>query len=99
MTIEISKFDASEYLDSPEAISAYINAAMGENDPAFFMSALSDVIKAVGISKVATDAGIGRESLYKTLAPGASPRFDTIMKLTKALGVTLATEPTHKEAA
>jgi probable addiction module antidote protein len=98
MTIQTKKFEASEYLDSPEAISAYLNAALEENDSAFLMSALANVIKAVGVAKVASDAGIGRESLYKTIAPGAAPRFDTVMKLANALGVELAAKPMQKAA-
>jgi len=95
MTIKTMPFDASKYLDSEEAISEYMNAAIEEGDTDLFMAALANVIKARGIAKVASDAGIGRESLYKTLAPGSSPRFDTVMKLVKALGVTLTTEPAH----
>jgi probable addiction module antidote protein len=95
MTIKTMPFDASKYLDSEAAISEYMNAAIEEGDTDLFMAALANVIKARGIAKVASDAGIGRESLYKTLAPGSSPRFDTVMKLVHALGVTLTTEPAH----
>jgi probable addiction module antidote protein len=99
MKIKATPFDTSKYLDSEEAISEYINAAIEEGDIDLFMAALANVVKARGIAKVATDAGIGRESLYKTLAPGSSPRFETIMKLTKAIGVTLLTVPLHPGAA
>lgn len=99
MKIKATPFDTSRYLDSEEAISAYINAAMEEGDVDLFMAALANVIKARGIAQVASNAGIGRESLYKTLAPGSSPRFETILKLTKAIGLTLITEPLHSSAA
>jgi len=55
--------------------------------------ALADVAKARGIAQLAKDTGLGRESLYKTLSPGAKPRFDTIMKITKALGIPLTVKP------
>lgn len=57
------------------------------------MSALGEVIKAVDVAKIVSDAGVGRTSVYKTFAPGFFPRFETVMKLTKALGLTLVTEP------
>ncbi|MDB5990943.1 MAG: putative addiction module antidote protein [Herbaspirillum sp.] len=97
MTIKITPFDASKYLDSEEAISEYINAAIEEDDVDLFIAALANVVKAYGIAKVASDAGIGRESLYKTLAPGSSPRFETVMKLVKALGITITTVPMHSK--
>ncbi|MDB5777623.1 MAG: putative addiction module antidote protein [Herbaspirillum sp.] len=99
MTIKITPFDASKYLDSEEAISEYMNAAIEEGDTDIFMAALANVVKAKGIAKVAIDAGIGRESLYKTLAPGSSPRFETVMKLAKAVGVTITTVPAHSKHA
>ena len=95
MKIKATPFDAARFLDSEEAISEYINAAIEEGDTALFLAALTNVVKARGIAKVASDAGIGRESLYKTLAPGASPRFETIMKLVRAIGVTFTTAPLH----
>ena len=56
--------------------------------------ALGDVARARGMAQVAKDAGVGRESLYKALAPGAKPRFDTVLKVAKALGVRLVAQPT-----
>jgi probable addiction module antidote protein len=91
--VKISKFDVVEYLDSEEMMAEYLTAAMEEENPDVFLAALADVAKARGIAQLAKDTGLGRESLYKTLAPGAKPRFDTIMKITKALGVPLAVKP------
>ncbi|GAB3629874.1 putative addiction module antidote protein [Pandoraea terrae] len=90
---EIARFDASDYLDSEEMIAEYLNAALEEGDTAVLLSAIADVAKARGMTKVAADAGLGRESLYKALTPGAKPRFDTVMKLMHALGVKLTTVP------
>lgn len=88
---EITRFDASEYLDSDEMIAEYLNAALEEDDLAVFLSALADVAKAKGMTQVAAAAGLGRESLYKALAPNAQPRFSTIVKVIQALGVRLST--------
>jgi probable addiction module antidote protein len=93
--VKISRFDASEYLDSEEMIAAYLNAALEENDTDLLLAAIADVAKARGMAKVAADAGLGRESLYKTLAPGAKPRYETILKLLQALGIKLNAVPEH----
>lgn len=91
--VKVSKFDAVDYLDSEEMMAEYLTAAMEDENPDVFLAALSDVAKARGISQLAKDTGLGRESLYKSLTPGAKPRFDTIMKITKALGVPLVVKP------
>lgn len=88
--MKISTFDAVQYLDSEEMMAEYLSAAMEHPDPDVFLTALSDVARARGIARLAKDTGLGRESLYKTLSPGSKPRFATIMKITKALGVPLA---------
>jgi len=94
-TINTAPFDAAEYLDSEETIAAYLSAALEEDDPALFLAALADVAKARGMTQMAKDAGVGRESLYKALAPGAKPRYDTVLKLAKAAGVKFTVEPAH----
>ena len=91
--IKVSRFDASEHLDSEEMIAAYVNAALEEGDPDLLMAAIADVAKARGIAKVAADAGLGRESLYKTLTPGSKPKLETVFKLMHALGVKLTVTP------
>ncbi|AJP57820.1 putative addiction module antidote protein [Pandoraea vervacti] len=90
---DITRFDASEYLDSDEMIAEYLNAALEENDPALFLSAIADVAKAKGMTQVALAAGLGRESLYKALSPNAQPRFSTVLRVMHALGVKLSTVP------
>lgn len=87
--VNVSKFDAVQYLDSEEMMAAYLEAAMEDQNPDVFLAALADVAKARGIAQLAKDTGLGRESLYKSLAPGAKPRFETIMKITKSLGIPL----------
>lgn len=91
--INVTRFDAADYLDSEEAIAGYLNAAIEENDPELLLAAIADVAKARGLTKVAQDAGVGRESLYKTLAPGSKPRYETVQKLLHALGIKLVAVP------
>jgi len=85
----LSLFDASDYLDNEEIIAEYLTAALEDPDLDAFLVAVRDVAKARGIANIAERAGLGRESLYKTLKPGAQPRFDTIRRLLAALGVKL----------
>ena len=87
--IELSAFDASDYLDSEEVIAEYLAVALEDPDPDAFLAAVSDVAKARDMTDVAAHAGLGRESLYKALRPGAQPRFDTVRRLLTALGVRL----------
>lgn len=84
---DLPTYDAADYLDSEEAITAYLNAILEENDDALLASALGDIAKARGMAQIAKETGLGRESLYKALREGASPRFDTINRVLKALGV------------
>lgn len=85
-----STFDAADFLDSDEVIAAYLTEALADDNPDVFIAALGDVAKARGMSQIAKDARLGRESLYKALAPGAKPRFETIAKLINSLGVRIA---------
>ncbi len=90
MKEKITDFDVSAYLDNEETIAEYLTVTLEENDPDLLLAALSNVAKARGMSQIAKNSGLGRESLYKALAPGAKPRFETIMKVMHALGVKLA---------
>lgn len=90
---DLPVFDAADYLDSEEMMMAYLNAILDENDPALLASALGDIAKARGMTQIAQAAGIGRESLYKALRDGASPRFDTISRVLNALGIKLVAVP------
>ena len=87
--MRITKFDIVKFLDSEEAMAEYLAAVLEEKDHDLFLIALNDVAKAKGIAGLAEATGLNRVSLYKTLSPGAKPRFDTIMKITEALGVPL----------
>jgi probable addiction module antidote protein len=90
MKSDFKVFDAAEYLDNDEVIAEYLTAAAEDLNPDVFLAALGDVAKAKGMAQIAKDAGLGRESLYKALASGAQPRFETVQAVLKALGVKLA---------
>ena len=88
-TTSLVPFDAADYLDNEETIAEYLTAALEDPDQDAFLMALRDVAKARGIANVAAKAGLGRESLYKTLKSGSQPRFDTVRRLLMALDVKL----------
>lgn len=89
-----SKYDVSEHLRSPEEMAAYLEACMEEadGDAAFIAKALGDIARAKGMSQVARDAGLSRESLYKALSGERTPGFDTVLKVLSALGLRLHPE-------
>jgi probable addiction module antidote protein len=87
--VGIAPFDASDYLDSQEVIAEYLAAALEHPNTDVFLHAVADVAKVRGISRVAKEAGLGRDSLCKALAPGAKIRYDTVRKLMDSLGVRL----------
>lgn len=95
MTEKLLPFDMARYLGSDEAIAEYLTQVLADGDSDELLSAIGHIAKAKGMAQVAKDAGLGRESLYKALAPGAKPRFDTILRVARALGVTLVATPAH----
>jgi len=86
-------FDAARYLTDDAAIAEYMTAVLETDDTDLLLLALSDIARAKGMAQVAKDSGLGRESLYKALAPGAKPRLDTILKVARALGVRFTAHP------
>jgi probable addiction module antidote protein len=88
-----TRYEASRFLDSPEAMAAYLAESMKADDTEGLIHALAEVAKAKGVNKVAKDAGVNRESLYKVLKAGAKTRFETIKKLMTAIGVELTVQP------
>lgn len=82
-----TKFDAAEFLDSDDAVAAYVSAVLEEGDPDLLLAALGDVARARGMTKLAAASGLNRESLYKALRPGAKPYFDTVFRIMKALNI------------
>ena len=92
---KFTPFDAADYLDNDETIAAYLTAALEDEDPNIFLVAVKDVARAHGMTQLAKDTGLGRESLYKALAPGAKPRYDTLLKVVRALGISLQAKTAH----
>jgi probable addiction module antidote protein len=92
---KFTPFDAADYLDNEETIAAYLTAALEDENPDMFLVAVKDVARARGMTQLAKDTGLGRESLYKALAPGAKPRYDTLLKVLRALGVSLHVKSAH----
>jgi probable addiction module antidote protein len=89
-----SKYDVAEHLRTPEEMAAYLEASLEEanGDAAFIAKALGDIARAKGMTQVARDAGLSRESLYKALSGERIPTFDTILKVVGALGLKLHAE-------
>jgi probable addiction module antidote protein len=87
---KIKPFDASEYLDDDEVVAEYLTAALEDPNPEVFLAAVGHVAKARGMSAIAETTGLGRESLYKALTPGAKPRYDTVLKVLASLGVRIS---------
>ena len=89
-----SKFDVAEHLRTPEEMAAYLEACLEEanGDAAFIAKALGDIARAKGMTQVAREAGLSRESLYKALSGERTPGFDTILKVIGALGLRLRAE-------
>jgi probable addiction module antidote protein len=80
-------YDSAEYLDSDEAIHAYVQEALEANDPAFIAEALGTIARARGMSRIAKKAGLSRESLYKALSTEGNPEFGTVIRVMHALGL------------
>jgi len=93
-----SKYDVSEHLRTPEEMAAYLEACLeaANGDAAFIAKALGDIARAKGMSQVARDAGLSRESLYKALSGERSPGFDTVLKVLGALGLGLRAKVSEK---
>ncbi len=89
-------FDPAEYLDDSESIAAYLSDALESGDPAFIADALGVVARARGMSEVAREAGVSRESLYRALSADGNPEFATVLRVMKALGLQLSAAPIQK---
>jgi probable addiction module antidote protein len=86
---KITHFDPADYLNSPEDLSAYLDAVIDENDPELLVAALGDISRARGMSKLAKDTGLARESLYRSLSASGNPSFTTVVKVLNSMGLRL----------
>jgi probable addiction module antidote protein len=94
---EYAPLDVSSYLTDEETIAEFLTAAAEDENPDVLLRALAEVAKARGMAQVARDAGLGRESLYKALAPGSHPRFETINAVLRAVGVRIVAQAPKKK--
>jgi len=83
------RWDPAEHLETEEDMAAYLEAALEDGDPALVAAALGDIARAKGMSQIARETGLGRESLYKALSPDGNPEFCTMLKVVRALGLRL----------
>jgi len=98
--IEVTTYDVAEHLRSPEEMAAYLEAVLEDanGDATFIAKALGDIARAKGMTQIAKESGLSRESLYKALSGERVPSFDTILKVIQALGLTLHASPALKKA-
>ena len=82
-------WDAAEHLETTEDMAAYLEAALDEGDPSLIAAVLGDIARAKGMTAIAREAGLGRESLYKALSTEGNPEFATVLKVVRALGLKL----------
>ena len=85
--VELTNFDIAQYLDDKEVIAEYLSQILADGDTDELLEALGNIAKAKGMSQIASETGLGRESLYKTFHKGTKPKFETIMKVISSLGV------------
>ena len=85
--MKTTKFDVSDYLETPDDVKQYLQAALDENDPEFFIDALGVVSRSKGMKEISDKAGVGYQSLYKSFGAGKHPRFETVYKVVNALGL------------
>ncbi|MBC3410486.1 MULTISPECIES: addiction module antidote protein [Pseudomonas] len=93
MSEKLIPFDMAQLLDSDAAISEYLSQVLADGDTDEILRALGHIARARGMSQIAKETGLGRESLYKAFGPGAKPRFDTVLKVIRALGLDLSAQP------
>lgn len=92
-------WDVAEHLETEMDMAAYLDAALEDGDAALVVAALGDIARAKGMSQIARDAGLGRESLYKALSTTGNPEFVTILKVVRALGLQLRVQAIGVQAA
>ncbi len=86
-------WDAAEHLETKEDMAAYLEAALEDGDPTLVVAALGDIARSKGMTHIARETGLGRESLYKALSSEGNPEFATVLKVIHALGLRLRATP------
>ena len=93
MPLKTTRWHASEHLDSDEMVAAYLQAVLEEGDPSQIAGAIGTIAKAKGMSQIANETGLSRQSLYRALGDGGNPELSTLLKVLRALGLRLAVQP------
>ena len=93
--IQTTSWDAADHLKTKEDVVAYLEAALEDGEPSLVMAALGDISRSQGMSQIASETGLGRESLYKALSIEGNPEFATILKVLKVLGLRLQAIPVN----
>ena len=83
------RWDAAEHIRTEKDVTAYLDAALEDGDPAAIAAVLGDIARSKGMARIAKKTGLGRESLYKALSKDGNPRLDTLLKVVRALGLKL----------
>ncbi|MBK6849269.1 MAG: putative addiction module antidote protein [Proteobacteria bacterium] len=91
--VKTRPYDAAEFLRTDADVAAYLEAALDDGDPSVVAQVLGTIARAKGMAEIARATGLGRESLYKALAPDGNPKLATVLKVVKALGIKLHAEP------
>lgn len=96
MVLKTSAWDPAEHLNTPEERAEYLNAALRDGDEAYFQHALGVIARAEGMSSIASSAGLNREHLYRSLSDGGNPRFQTVVKVLKSIGLDIDVRPSSQ---
>jgi probable addiction module antidote protein len=99
MMIETTRWDPAEHLDTPEAIAAYLDAALEDGNSKLIAAALGDAARARGMTALARETGLSRESLYRALSSDGNPELGTVLKILRAFGVRLEARTMEKKEA
>ena len=92
--VKLTPFDAADYLEDETDITAYVNLALEDGDPALLLAVLGDAARARGMTQVAEQSGLTREALYKALRPTSRPQFATVTRVCRTLGIKLVAQST-----
>ena len=96
MSLKTKLFDVVDFLKTEEDMKAYLDEALASGDSSLVAAALGDVARAKGMTRIAEETGLSRESLYKSLSDKGNPEFATVIKVLKALGYSLHTGPSEE---
>lgn len=88
-----TKWDPTDHIETAEDVAAYLEAAFEDGDPAVIATMLGAIARSKGMTKIAREAGVTREALYKALSAEGDPRLSTLLGVVRALGLTLTVAP------